>query len=462
VLTALKGEPDALGIERFRQQEHRATYDDLLRYAELILANDTVAALYRNHFSALIMDEFQDLTPQQLRVIQRIGYGRTTYAGDMAQGIYGFTAADPDAVMASIKAEVHATVTLSESHRSSPAVLAMVNALARRVGGQQLSCADPAAWPSGGVAARVSFPAAADEARWALDLARLVCTRAPRQRVAVIARGKTRRRLVDDLAAGVTSMDCYRWDDPVLDTQTASLLRQALHRATAGAYRRAPDRLAYLRDLAQAGDVQDPDIRRVLVDALDWAADLLEEGSSPAEVAARIKVGDGDTLLTRPGLDLLTGHVGKGQQFDWVIVIGLEEGCLPDFRAKTAAELAEEARVFSVMMSRARHGLVVSSARDVPDLSGRTWQRAPSRLLGHLADVANAVTPPDLTRGSGPPTGLPSASADAAAAGIPPPAWLCCRPRGVLGVHTVESAHSIVASSPAWPAPGPSGNVRWR
>jgi DNA helicase-2/ATP-dependent DNA helicase PcrA len=388
VLIALRDEPDALAIERLRQQEHRVTYDDLLRYAELILANDTVAGLYQNHFSSLIVDEFQDLTVQQLRVMQRIGRGRTTYAGDMAQGIYGFAGADPDAVMAGIKDEVTATVTLSESHRSSPAVLAMVNALARHVGGQRLTCADPAAWPGGGVAARVSFATAADEARWAIGLARQVCARAPRQRVAVIARTKARRRFVDDVIVGVNGMDCYRWDDPVLDTQVAPLLRQALRRATAAAYRQAPDRLAYLRDVARVGDVQDPDVRGLLADALDWAADLLDEGANPAEVAARIKIGDSDTLLTRPGLHLLTGHVGKGQQFDWVIAIGLEEGILPDFRARTAAQLAEEARVFSVMMSRARHGLVVSSARDVPDQSNRTWQRPPSRLLGHLAGVA--------------------------------------------------------------------------
>jgi len=105
-------------------------------------------------------------------------------------------------------------------------------------------------------------------------------------------------------------------------------------------------------------------------------------------VAARIPVGDGDTLLTRPGLHLLTGHVGKGQQFDWVIVIGLEEGCLPDYRAATAAQLAEEASVLSVMKSRARHGLVLSFARAVPDQYGRTWQRDPSRLLGHFTGVA--------------------------------------------------------------------------
>jgi hypothetical protein len=35
---------------------------------------------------------------------------------------------------------------------------------------------------------------------------------------------------------------------------------------------------------------------------------------------------------------------------------GFEEGCLPDFRATTAAQAAEEARIASVAMSRARHG----------------------------------------------------------------------------------------------------------
>ena len=41
-------------------------------------------------------------------------------------------------------------------------------------------------------------------------------------------------------------------------------------------------------------------------------------------------MGDDTTLITVPGVHLLTGHIGKGQQFDWVIVIGAEEGCIPN------------------------------------------------------------------------------------------------------------------------------------
>ncbi|ALN14477.1 UvrD-helicase domain-containing protein [Acidipropionibacterium acidipropionici] len=76
--------------------EKRLTYDDLPRVAELLLNDDAVASLYRNHFSAVIVDEFQDLTPQQLRIVNRIGLGKTTYAGDLAQGIYSFAGAQPE------------------------------------------------------------------------------------------------------------------------------------------------------------------------------------------------------------------------------------------------------------------------------------------------------------------------------------------------------------------------------
>lgn len=80
---------DAVGIEKLRVQDKQLTYDDLPRLAELILARDEVAELYRAHFAAVIVDEFQDLTPQQLRIINRLGAGRTTYAGDLAPLIHG-------------------------------------------------------------------------------------------------------------------------------------------------------------------------------------------------------------------------------------------------------------------------------------------------------------------------------------------------------------------------------------
>ncbi|MEA5054365.1 MAG: 3'-5' exonuclease [Propionicimonas sp.] len=82
---------------------------------------------------------------------------------------------------------------------------------------------------------------------------------------------------------------------------------------------------------------------------------------------------------------MLTGHAGKGQQLDWIVVVGLEEDTLPDFRQKDTDEaLAEEARILSVMISRARHGVVLTVSRTVPTNNGSIRNRDQSRFLTPL------------------------------------------------------------------------------
>jgi DNA helicase II / ATP-dependent DNA helicase PcrA len=44
---------------------------------------------------------------------------------------------------------------------------------------------------------------------------------------------------------------------------------------------------------------------------------------------------------------LLTGHLGKGPQSDWVLILGTEDGCVSDFLATTTTGLEEEACVLS-------------------------------------------------------------------------------------------------------------------
>jgi DNA helicase-2/ATP-dependent DNA helicase PcrA len=169
---AASGVIAALQIERQRLDENRLTYDDLPRLAELILEGEAVAQLYRNHFAAVVVDEFQDLTPQQLRIVNFIGYKKTTYAGDLAQGTYGFAGAQPPQVDSQIRAECSTVIEFAESRRSSPAVLEVVNALAALTGGQMLSCADSSSWPSRGLAGGLVFGDVNAEAQYAASSAR--------------------------------------------------------------------------------------------------------------------------------------------------------------------------------------------------------------------------------------------------------------------------------------------------
>jgi DNA helicase-2/ATP-dependent DNA helicase PcrA len=390
------GNRDAIDIEQLRVKEKQLTYDDLPRMAELILESDEVAELYRAHFAAVVVDEFQDLTPQQLRIISRIGTGRTTYAGDLAQGIYGFTGAKPEEVYAKITGEVGQVFELTESHRSSPAVLDAVNALTPLTLGRPLTCAAPDTWPSGGVAAKVAHQTAEAEATWIVSLAKAILSRAPGQRVGVISRITSRRRFADAAFAAETELEVHRWDDGVLDTETARRVKAILASVDVSSVLDASDSIEFLRNFGQFHEVQDPSDRLALADALSWVLELLTQGLTATQISKRIRVGDNSTLLTRPGVHLLSGHAGKGQQFDWVVVIGVEEGNVPFFEAKTPEALIEEARVLSVMMSRARHGVVLTYAREVPALSGRVFTKDPSQFLtkelrAQLTDAAGLI-----------------------------------------------------------------------
>lgn len=387
------GNPNAIAIEALRISENRLTYDDLPRLAELILANDRIAKLYGNHFAAVVVDEFQDLTPQQLRIVNRIGLGKTTYAGDLAQGIYGFAGAKPTEIDRQVRAECSTVIEFSESHRSSPAVLRLVNSLVGLTGGQPLTSANPTSWPGNGLAAGVPCATTEGEAEWVIAFARKVLENAPTHRVGILARTGPRRRFVD-AAVEASGLPYYRWHDGVLDTDTARIVKAMLATLNVAQYQATADPLLYLRQLAGVEAIQDPSIREALDGALNWCCDLIQQGNNPAQVRSRIRIGDGSTLLNVPGVHLLTGHVGKGQQFDWVIVVGAEDGCIPDFRAKDdPAALAEEARILSVMISRARHGVVVTNSSAVPAGNGAVYDKRPTRFWPTLAatDWADAA-----------------------------------------------------------------------
>ena len=124
VLERLASDQDALDIERARQTENYVDYGDLLRYAQLILRNDRVAALFQAHFDALLVDEFQDLSLQQYEITQRVARRNVTYVGDPFQGIFGWAGADPDHIHAELESSCE-VVHLTSSFRSSPAVLSL-------------------------------------------------------------------------------------------------------------------------------------------------------------------------------------------------------------------------------------------------------------------------------------------------------------------------------------------------
>ncbi|XWO10360.1 ATP-dependent helicase [Paenarthrobacter ureafaciens] len=62
------------------------------------------------------------------------------------------------------------------------------------------------------------------------------------------------------------------------------------------------------------------------------------------------------------GVQLLTVHKSQGREFRAVAIVGMNEGQIPDFRAKSAKEQAAELRTFYVAVTRARRVLLLSRA----------------------------------------------------------------------------------------------------
>jgi DNA helicase-2/ATP-dependent DNA helicase PcrA len=379
----LSGNNMALEIETCRKFEDLLTYDDPLRLAELILENHDVAFLYQNHFECVFVDEFQDLTPQQLRLVKRLSPNKATFAGDLAQGIYSFAGANPIGVYSQIETGASQTFWLLESHRSSPAVLEMVNTLVPLTGGRPLTSMNPSAWPHGGFSGSADFPSLNAEADWIAGFCKFVLGRAPHQRVGVMSRITKRRNTIDSVLSHA-GLPYYKWDEPLLDAETARIMKSAFSRLTMQDLESAGNQVEFLKEVVNLESIQERDTRKCLSEAVTWASSKLDAGLGIEQILSKIKSSGGISLLTEPGVHLLTGHIGKGQQFDWVVVLGMEEGGIPYFAAKTTEAREEEARVLSVMISRARHGVVLTRFTIAENSYGSPVSQRPSSFLAYL------------------------------------------------------------------------------
>ena len=353
-----RSEPALLAakVERSRQEANQLHYDDLLRHAQRLLRIPAVARLYQAHFGAVLVDEFQDLSLQQFDISILSCTDRRTFAGDPHQGIYSWAGAAPAEVQAEIRRTCGDPIMLRESYRSSPMILETVNSISEQVDpGSGLVSAKPEEWPDGGCSAALVLQDQAAEASLAVRLATSIHDAEPEASIGIIARAGWRRNYIDRAFDEQTSVPVRRWDLAIEDPATVALIQATVSGLPRGATVNDA-RLAVLDAL----DPADVDARELIDDAFEA---LVQTGATTARAAVRSIRQTDPKQVVGPGVHLLNAHTGKGQQFDWTLVVGLEEGHVPGRRNSYGDALNEEQRVLLVMLSRARHGLIVTRAR---------------------------------------------------------------------------------------------------
>jgi DNA helicase-2/ATP-dependent DNA helicase PcrA len=383
------GNAVALAYEQRRQDERYIDYGDLLRYAQLILRNLRVAALFQDHFDSVLVDEFQDLSLQQYELTRLIGTRNSMFVGDPYQGIFGWAGAEPERVHADLKTRVEEIIELDVSFRSSPAVLEVVNSISASLGSAALKAASPDEWVGGGHAYAAGYAIDSAEATGIVALTDYLAAQYPDDRIGVICRAAYRRGALERAYDAAASPPQF-WDIALDTPRIGRLLR--LHARQVDATASIEDQLHDLRDRVVASlDPADIDTIGEVGEACEQLADFYFEGATARVLVERIR--DHQTLsLITPGVHVLNAHVGKGQQFDWVVVMGLEEGHVPSSYSKTQEALLEDQRVLLVMLSRARKGLFLTYALKNQNQWGKVFLNQPSRWWAGMEAASKPMT----------------------------------------------------------------------
>ena len=393
VLARLEGDSVALKYELALRAADVVDYDDLIRYGARILAQPSVAALYRNHFAGVLVDEVQDLTMLQLGMVNAIGAGRTTFAGDPAQGIYAFAGGDPEGVFGSIRAAAPAVVTLSVSYRSSPAVLKVVNAIAGQMCETLLTCADPDpdAWDSEAKVTCLIFATLAAETDALVRGIKRKLEDHPEWSIGILGRSKARfKELVSKL--GAEGHHVQNWTLPEQSQEVHRRFRT--HLTSVVAFSSDPEaQLDRLSSLCRAELIgSDPDLLDEVIEACEALRGHVRSGQTLTQAVAACRVEEvrAQEGPISPGVHALTGHASKGHEFDLVIVVGMEEGHIPSRFASTEEEFNEELRVLHVMASRAKTALVFTRIR------GTGTDDNASRWCSLISPDFGGPTPPQV------------------------------------------------------------------
>lgn len=355
--------------EKVKDERRQLDFEDvLLACAGMLESEPRVAAAVHEQYRHLTVDEFQDVSPVQHRLLELwLGDRRDLcVVGDASQTIYSFAGADPRYLLEFPDRYEDATVVrLERNYRSDPAILAVANALTRGRPGALVLRSDRSTGPVPSVTAYADDQAEAEGVATAVA-AQLASGIEPNE-IAVLYRANAQSApVLSALAArgiAATVLGGKRFFDLPEVRQAVSLLRGASVAPTPNGL------VAAVRDVLRSVGLTDdpPPAGGALRDAWEARAAVLRlaeqapEGTTLRAFTDELMVrGRGQHEPTLRTVTLATLHAAKGLEWDHVHLLGLAEGLLPISYATGFDEIDEERRLAYVGVTRAARTLSMS------------------------------------------------------------------------------------------------------
>lgn len=388
--------------EQLKRDRGVIDFEDVLLLTVGVLEDRAdVAEAVRSQYQHFVVDEYQDVSPLQQRLLDLWLGGRDSVCvvGDASQTIYSFTGATPEFLLGFRTRHPDATVVkLVRDYRSTPQVVHLANGLLSQARGQAAQhrlelVSQREAGPEPSYTEYADEPAEAEGA--ARRIRELIDDGVRPSEIAVLYRVNAQSEVYEQALAdagvpyqlrgaerfferpevreaGMLLRGAARASDPLEDADLPSHVRAVLSTrgwspeppAGSGAVRDRWESLAALVRLAE-----------------DFAR--AREGAGLADFVAELDERAGaQHAPTVEGVTLASLHAAKGLEWDAVFLVGLTEGTMPITYAKTDEQVEEERRLLYVGVTRARFHLGLSWA--LSRSPGGRGGRRPSRFLDGL------------------------------------------------------------------------------
>ena len=391
-------------------------FDDLLLHTAAAIENDVaVASEFRDRYRCFVVDEYQDVTPLQQRVLDAWLGDRDdlTVVGDANQTIYSFTGATPRYLLDFSRRFPESTVVrLERDYRSTPQVVSLANrvitAARGRMAGSKLHLIGQR--PPGPEPKFTEHPDEAAEATAvARNIKKLIDSGTAASEIAVLYRINAQSEVYEEALTAADIPFQVRGGEGFFSRQEIRQALVALQRAAdRGAEGELPSMVRELLEpLGLTAEAPTGAKARERWEALTSLAELVDDEVAarpdlelPALVAELKLRADARHPPVVQGVTLASLHAAKGLEWDAVYLVGLADNTLPISHALAhgpdSEAVEEERRLLYVGITRARMYLELSWA--LARNAGGRQSRRPSRFLNGIAPQTQSQPEPSKPR----------------------------------------------------------------